>query len=553
MSDIKVAVIIDSAALPSFARDAIDDITRCDSITVFACTNSRSKRRLVKHGAYYALNLLTVRNPRTRSVPIQSSRKTIARTVEFRSGYEGAWQTLPEAVVDEMRTSGFDVILKFGMGLLRVPPPDVLPVPILSYHHGDPDRFRGRPAGFWEMVENVDRMGQMVQKIGNALDAGWVAAYAETKVYPHSYRATLVEAYRHSRLLINPAIRNALAGNWLPKPCTGKNYRLPSNRQVLSFAARMVIQLLKRLLYGLLFEKRWQVSLAGCPRGHLRNVLDGTVFPAAPEWRTLPIPREYLFYADPFFSADPPGLLVEAMSRRTALGEIVLVGKDRHSRVLAGPGHYSYPSTCPIGGRQVILPEASLSGPPRAYELAGGASSCLGTLRLDSDEGVLDPTLLVHGGRLYLFGNLASIGSNALFLWSAASLQDRFERHPLSPIRISPMGGRMGGSILEIDGRLIRPGQNFRDSYGDGIVTFEIEELTPATYRERLVAELRFADRSGPHTLNWRDGELVFDWYRESVTLLAGVRRLRAHLLARREAESGSALRHDPERTPSQT
>jgi hypothetical protein len=84
----------------------------------------------------------------------------------------------------------------------------------------------------------------------------------------------------------------------------------------------------------------------------------------------------------------------------------------------------------------------------------------------------------------------------------------------------------MAGALLRLDGRLIRFGQSFERFYGDGIVAFEVEEITPARYRERKIGEIRFRDRIGPHTLNVRDGELVFDWYRHALDPMVAVRRL---------------------------
>ena len=86
----------------------------------------------------------------------------------------------------------------------------------------------------------------------------------------------------------------------------------------------------------------------------------------------------------------------------------------------------------------------------------------------------------------------------------------------------------MGGGIIDHDGRRFRLGQDFSRGYGDGLVVFEIEDLTPHSYSERIVGRIRFADRRGPHTLNVRGGRMVFDWYRDRISLLAGPRRLGA-------------------------
>ena len=528
----KVAVIADRGHVQKFARDTLDAIEGCDEITVFSCNNSRTKKKPLRHGGYYALNLVAVRNAWGRAVPVASTTKRIAETIEFDSGYDGAWQVLPPEIIDRLQSGGFDVIVKFGMGLLRVPPPDRLSVPILSYHHGDPDRYRGRPAGFWEMMEGAPAVGQIVQIIGNQLDAGSVVAFAETKVHRHSYKATLIEAFRHSPLIINQAIRNAVAGVALPKPCTGRNYRLPGNLTVLRFTARMAAAFARRLLYGAVMEKMWKVSFAPEPAAGVSAAFAGGAFPPVEDWSTVAAPRGYVFYADPFFSSDPPGLLVEGLNARSGVGEIVLVEGERHRRVSDAPGHMSYPATIKLGGRQCVVPEMAGWSPPKLFTLDPEGLVETGSLDIEGEPRLLDATLAEHRGHLYLLGNVKAVGSNALFLWCADSIDGPFRAHPASPIRISPEGGRMAGNLLEAGGRLVRLGQDFRFGYGDGICVFEIETLTPDSYSEKRIGSIRFEDRSGPHTLNVRNGQLLFDWYRDAFSLRAGHRRLLQKLRA---------------------
>jgi hypothetical protein len=169
----------------------------------------------------------------------------------------------------------------------------------------------------------------------------------------------------------------------------------------------------------------------------------------------------------------------------------------------------------------------------------------IAALDIEDNPAIADPTLVEHEGRLYLFGSPASAGSNTLFLWSAESLRGRFRLHPLAPVRISPRGARMAGGLLRLDRRLIRFGQDFQHGYGDGIFAFEIEQLSAESFSERMIGEIRFADRSGPHTLNVRGGEIVFDWYRDRISPLAGVRRLLGRL-GRNSSRPGLAARSPP-------
>jgi len=155
-------------------------------------------------------------------------------------------------------------------------------------------------------------------------------------------------------------------------------------------------------------------------------------------------------------------------------------------------------------------------------------------LKLPQQAGVLDPTLHALGDTLFLFANLKTEGSSVLRLWYSSSLFDPFVEHPCSPIRVSPAGSRMGGAVLQAGTSRMRIGQDFRGQYGDGLIVFRIDRLSREEYRETMLAEFKLEGRSGPHTLNFKDGSVTFDWYRPRLSLLAGVRRLNQLRGARR-------------------
>lgn len=519
----KIGVIVDDMRVAQWQARALRELKPLDGIVVYNNKRRRRARRSLRHAFYYALNLVAVRNPLTRFVPLGRDDPRILRVVDFEAEQEGAWQRLPEALLAEIARDRPAAILKFGLDLLRVPAADRLALPILSYHHGDPERYRGRPAGFWELVHGRSVIGQMVQILSNRLDAGAVVAFAETKVHAHSYRATLIEAYRASPLILARAIDKAVAGERLDKPVGGPAYRLPGNLIVLRLCLRLARAKAGRLVYGALFEKRWQVSTAPASPGE--------ELPDPGRWRTLPCPRGYTFLADPFFAPDG-SLLVEALNAASGKGEILLLDHGGPPVRLSNPAvHHSYPASVEEGGRHHIVPEFALWSPPRAY--AWGREPWNGGRELDiaGRPHLLDPTFLRHEGGLYLFANIVEEGNGVLRLWRAPSLFGRFEEHPSSPIRISPIGARMAGEIVRGgDGSLTRLGQDDSGGYGDGLLMFEIEALAPDLYRERPAGRLRFEGVKGPHTLGFRDGTAVFDWYRERFSLLAGVRRLRARL-----------------------
>jgi hypothetical protein len=413
------------------------------------------------------------------------------------------------------------------MGLLRVPSGEELRPPILSYHHGDPEHFRGRPAGFYEMEQGRRTMGQVVQILSNSLDAGAVVASAETKVHPHSYRATLTEAYRHSPLLLSKAIDRAIAATYVATQPTGHNYRLPGNARVLRFMAARAIHALRRMLYGAFFEKRWQIARTERSFSELLDP-DGARQPSFAPCSILPVPEGYRFLADPFFHPGDSGLVVEALRKTSDKGEILLMRSGGSAMVLCPPDrHHSYPAVAVEAGMHYLLPETSDWSSQLAYPLTGGPPAEPVPLRIEGNPRLLDPTPFRCKDGLFLFANDVTEGSSVLRLWTATSLFEPFVQHPASPIRISPIGARLAGGIVEWEGRLFRLGQDFSGAYGDGIVLFRIEQLSRRLYREALVGSGRFDQVRGPHTVNFDGNRAVFDFYRDRFSALAGLRRLR--------------------------
>jgi hypothetical protein len=520
-------LITDGLTVHEWQRRALETLPADDRITVFACTNTRLKRQLGKHFLYYGLNMVTVRNALTRQVPLGDIGGRLLQVCEFESELDGNWQRLPAAIASTISGSDAAAVLKFGMGLMRVP--EGVTMPILSYHHGDPDHYRGRPAGFWEMANGTPFMGQMIQSITNKLDAGRVLAFAETRVIRHSWRATLMESFRHSPLLLNIAIDNALAGRKIVKERNGKNYRLPSNLMVAKHVLRTGWIAAQRIAYGLFAEKYWRVATA--PSGDpLALATSNQPFPSESVWANEDTPKGYSFLADPFYAPDG-SLLVEALDAKTGTGALLNL-TDEASKISVANGHHSYPTMVEEDGKSYCVPEIANWSAPLIYPWDGNKLGEPRALDILDPTGLTDPTFVRHGGKLWLFANRKAEGSNILRLWSADSLFGRFTEHPQSPIRISPNGGRMAGNFLSQSGLLYRLGQNFETDYGDGISVFEIRRMDANGYAEHPIGGLRFSGVKGPHTFNLSpDGKkIVFDWYSDRYTPMAGIRRLRSRL-----------------------
>jgi hypothetical protein len=518
----RVAILCNGKDLACWQRRAVDLIARDHELFVLACGDQPAPRRRLRHLAYYALNLVTVRNRQTRRVPFPEAGFGHAGEVEVEPVIDGNWAELPEAALAWLKAQKIDAVVKFGLGLLRVPNETDFLIPILSFHHGDPRKSRGRPAGVWEIAHGEPFLGQVVQVLSNQLDAGRVIAFAETKTTAHSYRRTLVEAYSLSPYLLPVALRALANGESAAIEPAGRNYRLPGTGSVLRFVAGRLTALLRWLAYGAFIEKRWNVAAV-----ELDPADDPIAAVRAAEQRPWDIPKlaaPFLFYADPFFDPESGGIIVEALNRWSGKGVLVRLGESAEPLGQTG-GHTSYPATISDGSRHYVVPEISeWSATAGIYALEAGRLEKVADLDI-ADQRLIDPTLLDHDGHLYLFANLMEDGVNLLHLWTATSLFGRFERHPMSPIRLSARGSRMAGQIVRSVGGLYRFGQDARKGYGDGLLAFRITALSPSDYCEGPAGEVAFRTVNGPHTANFGNGRLLFDFYRERFSPFAGIRR----------------------------
>lgn len=522
----RIAILCDGRTLADWQYRAIEQIAGSHELFLLAVgEQAPPPRQPVRHGLYYLLNLLAIRNRRTRRRPFPDGRIAIARRFDCAAQAEGAWSSLPEPALDWIADQRIDAIVKFGLGLLRVPPPEKLAAPILSYHHGHPARYRGRPAGFYELLNGEPAIGQVVQILGNRLDAGEILAIGESRAVRHSYKSTLCYSFALSPLLLPRALRALAAGERVPLSSIGRNYRLPSNLLVGRFLMGLAMRRARHWLYGAFVEKNWRVSTIDlgqipCPTGAIAAAA------ARPsDWQTPAVARQHRFHADPFFLGDGERIVLEAMSGRTGKGELLLVHGERQSVIAGLPGHVSYPLPIEQDGETLIVPETASWSPPAIFTIDGNEARRVADLDVDAPA-LLDPTLVRHDGRVYLFGNRRDEGPAVLRLWSADDLFGRFVEHPDSPVRLSIRGARMAGGVRRWGDGLYRLGQDFRRGYGDGIIAFRILELDRDRYREEESGSAAFDTVKGPHTLNAAGGRLLFDWYDETVSPLAGVRRL---------------------------
>jgi len=508
-----ICLIVDSEYISKWEYDAIvyaESRSNFKIHSVLYCTNSTSQRRYFKHFLYFALNLIAMRNQWTKRVAWSNLITDKSYVKKFEAEVNGKWQTIPSEIHAWLDTSPPDVVLKFGMNLLRDPQKLPSKFGVLSFHHGDPEKFRGRPAGFYEILFKAQEIGVIVQRLTNSLDGGEIVSFGAFKIYGHSYKRTLENAYGGGRYLLLKALNNL--DHSLSKDSLGKIYGLPTNLQVVNFFWNVLANKAKRVIEALLFRKKWSISTTNQT---ISGVMESSDLLG--DSNILQTPRNLLFAADPFLLNDG-SIICEVVKKSSKVGNLAVVKNGVYefmdSQALEKSKHISFPFVANINQSQFLIPEMASYGQQHIFEVDKG-NQIIRSIPLKGleNENLIDPIIIVQDGIVWLFAGKRGSDLDCLFLWSAKSIFEPFVEHRLNPIVCSPKSARNAGAIFNYQGHLYRPAQNCAGSYGNGISLMRIEVISHFEYVETLEKTIKFDESFGPHTINFAEKVAVFDHY----------------------------------------
>ncbi len=399
-----------------------------------------------------------------------------------------------------------DVLLRHAFGIIRGPILETAKFGVWSFHHGDNAVNRGGPPGFWETALGEPVTGATLQVLTPELDSG--------KVIARCWRTTLPNAIRNQQAIYELSI--SLIWRELVRLATDRSIETsPSplyDRPLLvapetPVLARYMAKRAKNVLGGL--KHRLDLRLRRRPLMWTLAFGDGA-FESASLWRSVLLePPDNRYWADPF--------MLEHNGTRYILFEEfdydidrawIAAGKIEDGRftylgkALDAGYHMSFPFLIEHQGEIYMIPEVTerncievwrATDFPLHWELHNTA--------LDGST-IADSVVCHHEGQWWLMTNISQTPDPDLcnelhiFMVDGPELRD-VQPHPENPVVIDSRVARNAGRPFMRDGKLYRPSQNNSFGvYGYGLNLMEIEELTPARYRERLVhsAEPKFRD-----------------------------------------------------------
>jgi hypothetical protein len=391
-----------------------------------------------------------------------------------------------------------DVLFCLGTALAPGAVPLIPRHGVWSLHAGDPHRYRGEPALFWELFFAEPASTSVLEAVVESPEERRLLYQSWTATDPVSLQRTRNPVYWKSARFALRRLEDLAAGRWSPEleptnhqPSLRRSR--PSNADALRHVAKLAGRVARRRLRRAALRHQWFLGLRR-RRGDILPQEDSS------PWQVVSPPAGW-YWADPFvFQSDgDTHVFFEQVRYDDGKGELAVARLERDGElsapepILRAAHHLSYPYVFRDGGNTFLIPE---SGEARRVELWAATDFPTGWTRAAALlEGVdaVDASVLRHGGLYWLWVNQAFDGgclNDETFLYFSDRLDTGWTPHPGNPVVSDARRARPAGRPFLHGGVVIRPAQDCSGRYGSRVVFNAVEVLTPDDYRETPVGSL---------------------------------------------------------------
>lgn len=403
-------------------------------------------------------------------------------------------QYFSDADIEIIREYDLDLILRFGFGIIRG---EVLNVPhygIWSFHHGDEVKYRGGPPCFWEIYNDDDINGAILQRLTDKLDCGIVLKKGFFPTIKHSYSKTLDQSFFGSAIW--PAqvcidIRNDCAGylNEPPSETTAPIFYIPNNLQMVLFMIKGFRNGLMYVIKNIFRHEQWNIGIVYEP---IETFLK---LDSKPVINWFPIQKGRRFLADPFGLEGNTGITVlcedfDYLSGKGIISSLEIRDKSFSSpkECINLPFHMSYPYLFEHNGEVYCIPETCQAREISLYKALEFPNKWTKIGVIIKDVAGVDPTIFQYEGIWWLMYTDDEQGSALnLFVWYTPDLSLPWKPHAINPVKTDIRSVRPAGTPFMCNGYLYRPAQDYSKTTGGRIVLNRVTRLTPTEFKEDQV------------------------------------------------------------------
>jgi hypothetical protein len=271
---LRFGVMCPATGLTEFACKCIDDITRdriAEPVLLILAENVGGRRSIgakIRESIRRGENLWHLqtklfppsRIEAFRTQPLDECLPGIER-IACQPELKGKWsQYFRAGDVAEIQSRNLDFILKFAYGIIRGEVLQAARYGVWSFHHGDEEKYRGRPPGFWEIYHGDPITGALLQRLTDRLDGGIVLKKCFVSTNGVSFRANLQRIHESSWHLVRRACLDVIRGDLssfqaTPSRTVAPIYRAPNDLQMMRFWIRLTGNWFRREIAQLQFRR----------------------------------------------------------------------------------------------------------------------------------------------------------------------------------------------------------------------------------------------------------------------------------------------------------
>ena len=397
-------------------------------------------------------------------------------------------KSLNQEDLNNIKNENFDILIRSCTNILNE---EILKCPkygIISFHHGDYAKYRGSPAGFWEVFFKEKTTGFIIQKLEKKLDYGKIIleGFLQTKSF---FLYNQAELFNKSNFYIKKVLLDFHKNKkfyFIKKREKGKIFETPKIMNQIRYLLETTKILIKKIFY---YNNNFNIASFNLKKFNSPIIIKN---------------NSKNFLADPFLIKykNKNFCFAEEYSHIKKKGHIVCIDlndkKNEKKIILDEKFHLSFPYIFNYNNKFFMCPDTSSISEIRLYESTNFPFKWKFYKTIKKNINSVDNIIFKNKGLWWLFTNIDQSNTGdfshdlSIFYTKKNPLTNRWKNHLLNPIKINSLETRNAGIILEKN-KMIRISQlQGFDNYGENINFHLIKTLTTKKYKEKLIKNKDF-------------------------------------------------------------
>jgi len=442
------------------------------------------KRIFFKFLIFFEFSLLKIFNKHNNHLTKFDLRKVIKKKIELRNTINNN-KDFTKNDLQKIKNEKFDILIRANSSFLKGEILRCSKYGIISFHHGDYEKYRGAPAGFWEVFYREENTGFLIQKLNENLDYGKIIfkGFFQTKSFFLYNQAELFEKsiFYFKKVLLD--FHQNRKFNFIKKRKKGKIYETPRIFNQIKY----IFQTINLLINKFLKKDDFSIALFNSKKINTSIIIKNNL-------------RKFL--ADPFLVnyENRTFCFAEEFDYIKKKGNIVCIDLKNQNKkiVLDEKFHLSFPYIFNYKNKLFMCPDTSEISEIRLYQCINFPLDWKFYKTIKKDITAVDSILFKKNNLWWLFTNIdRSLTGDfthdlSIYYSKNGPLTNKWFEHPLNPIKMNSSESRNGGLIFDKN-KIIRISQKQGfDNYGEEIYFQQIKTLTTKKYVEKKIQNKEF-------------------------------------------------------------